>query len=78
MELWIWIGAALVSLVVIVLALAYLAAKSISLGKRVQPFIAHIAKFRKDIEQYPEALKFLTEQVAPKNPPAKGSEASND
>jgi hypothetical protein len=72
MELWIWVIAGLAALVILLLALAYLAAKLLSLGKRLQPFIADVALFRKSINQYPEAVKFLTEQATPKNSPTKG------
>jgi hypothetical protein len=78
MELWIWVIAGLAALLILVLAFAYLAAKSFSLGKRLQPFISDVALFRKSIDQYPEAVKFLTEQATAKTPPSKGPRATKD
>lgn len=78
MELWIWVMAGIAALVILVLAIAYLAAKSFSLGKRLQPFIAEIAMFRKSMDQYPEAVKFLTEQASAKESPSKGPRATKD
>jgi hypothetical protein len=78
MELWIWVIAGLAALLILVLAFAYLAAKSLSLGKRLQPFISDVALFLKSIAQYPEAVKFLTEQATAKTPPSKGPGATKD
>jgi hypothetical protein len=78
MELWIWVIAGLAALLILVLAFAYLAAKSFSLGKRLQPFISDVALFRKSIDQYPEAVKFLTEQATAKTPPSKDPRATKD
>jgi hypothetical protein len=61
MELSIWIIAGLSSLIILILAFVYLAAKSVSLGKRLKPFMADVALFRKSVQQYPEAVKFLSE-----------------
>ena len=72
MELWIWFIAGVTALVILALAFAYLAAKSLSLGKRLHPFIGDVALFRKSIDQYPEAVKFLTEQATAKKPQTKG------
>jgi hypothetical protein len=72
MELWIWVIAGITALVILVIAFAYLAAKSFSLGKRLQPFIADFASFRKSMDQYPEASKFLSEQATAKNSVSRG------
>jgi len=78
MELWIWLIAGSSALLILVLAFAYLAAKSFSLGKRLKSFISDVALFRKSIDQYPEAVKFLTEQATAKKPPTKGPETTKD
>jgi hypothetical protein len=78
MELWIWVIAGITALVILVIAFTYLAAKSFSLGKRLQPFIADIASFRRSMDQYPEAVKFLTDQASARESPSKGPRATKD
>lgn len=78
MELWIWIIAGITGLVIIVSALSYLAVKSLSLGKKLQPFIGDLVVFRKNAERYPEAVSFLNQLTQGENSPVKGPENGKD
>jgi hypothetical protein len=78
MELLIWIIAGLAGLVITVLALSYLAVKSIALGKKLQPFVGDLVVFRKNVERYPEAVSFLNQLTQGEKSPVKGPETGKD
>jgi hypothetical protein len=69
MELWLWIFALVLSLAVLVIAAAFLAAKAISLLKRLKPFSLVIAQLRSSIEHNSEAVKFFSGQIAADSDP---------
>jgi hypothetical protein len=71
MELWIWLTAIGSGLLVLILALAWLVSRGVVLAKKLKPFADHVVRFRKDAEQYPEAVKFYAELARAEDTPAK-------
>ena len=61
MELWIWLVAIGLGLVTLILAFARLSISGVKLARRVNPFANRIARFQKDAELYPEAVKFYSD-----------------
>lgn len=75
MEIWVWLIAIGVGLIILLLALLWLGSRGIVLAKKLKPFADHLAKFQKDAESYPEAVKFYSDLTKPRQPPSKGSRA---
>jgi hypothetical protein len=71
MELWIWLTAFGLGLLISILALGWLASRAIILLKKLKPFSDRVAQFNKAAEQYPEAVKFYSELAQPEQTPAK-------
>jgi hypothetical protein len=71
MELWIWLTAFGLGLLISILALAWLASRGITLFKKLKPFTDRVVQFNKDAEQYPEAVKFYAELAQPDQTSAK-------
>jgi hypothetical protein len=71
MELWIWLTAFGLGLLISILALAWLASRAIILFKKLKPFSDRVAQFNKDAEQYPEAVKFYSGLAQPEQTPTK-------
>jgi hypothetical protein len=75
MELWIWLTAFGLGLLIPILALTWLASRGVILLKKLKPFADQVAKFSKDAKQYPEAVKFYSELAQPEQTPAKKLES---
>jgi hypothetical protein len=71
MELWIWLTAFGLGLLISIMALALLTSRAIILLKKLKPFSDRLAQFNKAAEQYPEAVKFYSELAQPEQTPAK-------
>jgi hypothetical protein len=71
MELWIWLTAFGLGLLISIMALALLASRAIILLKKLKPFSDRVAQFNKAAEQYPEAVRFYSELAQPEQTPAK-------
>ena len=71
MELWIWLVAIGLGLVTLILAFARLSISGVKLARRLNPFANHLAKFQKDAELYPEAVKFYSDLAKTQETPAK-------
>ena len=71
MELWIWLTAFGLGLLIPILALTWLASRGVILLKKLKPFADRVAKFSKDAQQYPEAVKFYSELAQPDQTSAK-------
>jgi hypothetical protein len=71
MELWIWLTAFGLGLLISIMALALLASRAIILFKKLKPFSDRVVQFNKDAQQYPEAVKFYTELAQPDQTSAK-------
>jgi hypothetical protein len=71
LELWIWLVAIGLGLVTLILAFARLSISGVKLARRVNPFANRIARFQKDAELYPEAVKFYSDLAKPQETPAK-------
>ena len=71
MELWIWLTALGLGLLIPILALTWLASRGVILLNKLRPFADQVAKFSKDAQQYPEAVKFYSELAQPEQTPAK-------
>ena len=71
MELWIWLTAFGLGLLISIMALALLTSRAIILLKKLKPFSDRVAQFNKAAEQYPEAVKFYSELAQPEQTPAK-------
>jgi hypothetical protein len=71
MELWIWLTAFGLGLLISILALAWLASRGITLFKKLKPFSDRLAHFNIAAEQYPEAVKFFSELAQPDQTSAK-------
>ena len=76
MELWIWLTAFGLGLLIPILALTWLASRGVILLKKLKPFADRVAKFSKDAQQYPEAVKFYSELAQPEQTPAKKPQKS--
>jgi hypothetical protein len=71
LELWIWLVAIGLGLVTLILAFARLSISGVKLARRLNPFANHLAKFQKDAELYPEAVKFYSDLAKTQETPAK-------
>jgi hypothetical protein len=71
MEPAIWLVALGLSLITLVLALVLLLSRGISLAKKLKPFANRIARFRKDAQLYPEAVRLFTDLAKAQQTPAK-------
>ena len=71
MELWIWLVAIGLGLVTLILAFARLSLSGVKLARRLNPFANRIARFQKDAELYPEAVKFYSHLAKTQETPAK-------
>jgi hypothetical protein len=71
MELWIWISALGLGLLVLLLAFIWLASRGLILAKKLKPFSDHLVKFHKDAKLYPEAVKFYSDLAKSEETPAK-------
>ena len=71
MELWIWLVAIGLGLVTLILAFARLSLSGVKLARRLNPFANHLARFQKDAELYPEAVKFYSDLAKTQETPAK-------
>jgi hypothetical protein len=73
MELWIWVVAAVASLLIFGLALLWLGSRAIISAKKLKPFADELARIQKSIDQYPEAVEFYSNLTRssdkPKNKP---------
>ena len=70
MELWIWLVAIGLGLVTLILAFARLSLSGVKLARRLNPFANRIARFQKDAELYPEAVKFYSDLAKSQETPA--------
>lgn len=71
MELWIWLAAVGLGLLVLILAVAWAVSRGVILAKKLKPFSDHLAKFNKDAELYPEAVRFYSDLAKSQEAPAK-------
>ena len=71
MELWIWLVAIGLGLVTLILAFARLSVSGLKLAKKLNPFANRVARFQKDTELYPEAVKFYSDLARTQQTPAK-------
>ncbi len=71
MELWIWLVAIGLGLVTLILAFARLSLSGVKLAKKLGPFSNRLARFQKDAELYPEAVKFYSDLEGTQETPAK-------
>ncbi|GEM_PF-1952931 len=61
MELWIWLVALGLGLITLIIAFARLSISGVKLAKKLGPFANRFARFQKDAERYPEAVKFYSD-----------------
>ena len=78
MELWIWLVAIGLGLVTLILAFARLSISGVKLARRLNPFANHLARFQKDAELYPEAVKFYSDLAKTQETPAKKRRTTKD
>jgi hypothetical protein len=71
LELWIWLAAIGLGLVTLILAFARLSISGVRLARKLNPFANRIARFQKDAELYPEAVKFYSDLAKTQETPAK-------
>lgn len=71
MELWIWLVAIGLGLATLILAFARLSISGVKLAKKLNPFANRVARFQKDTELYPEAVKFYSDLAKTQQTPAK-------
>ena len=71
MELWIWLVAIGLGFVTLIIAFARLSLSGVKLARRLNPFANHLARFQKDAELYPEAVKFYSDLAKTQETPAK-------
>lgn len=71
LELLIWLVALGLGLIVLILAFARLSISGVKLARRLNPFANHLARFQKDAELYPEAVKFYSDLAKTQETPAK-------
>ena len=78
MELWIWLVAIGLGLGTLILAFARLSISGVKLARRLNPFANHLARFQKDAELYPEAVKFYSDLAKTQETPAKKPRSTKD
>ena len=78
MELWIWLVAIGLGLVTLILAFARLSISGVKLARRLNPFANNLARFQKDAELYPEAVKFYSDLAKTQETPAKKRRTTKD
>ena len=78
MELWIWLVAIGLGLGTLILAFARLSISGVKLARRLNPFANHLARFQKDAELYPEAVKFYSDLAKTQETPAKKRRTTKD
>ncbi len=78
MELWIWLVAIGLGLVTLILAFGRLSISGVKLARRLNPFANHLARFQKDAELYPEAVKFYSDLAKTQETPAKKRRTTKD
>ena len=71
LELLIWLVALGLGLIILILAFARLSISGVKLAKKLGPFTNRIARFQKDAELYPEAVKFYSDLAKTQETPAK-------
>jgi hypothetical protein len=71
LELWIWLVAIGLGLVTLILAFARLSLSGVKLARKLNPFANRLARFQKDAELYPEAVKFYSDLAKTQETPAK-------
>jgi hypothetical protein len=71
LELWIWLVAIGLGLVTLILAFARLSLSGVKLARKLNPFANRLARFQKDAELYPEAVKFYSDLAKSQETPAK-------
>jgi hypothetical protein len=71
LELWIWLVAIGLGFVTLIIAFARLSLSGVKLARRLNPFANHLARFQKDAELYPEAVKFYSDMAKTQETPAK-------
>ena len=71
LELLIWLVALGLGLIILILAFARLSISGVKLARRLNPFANHLARFQKDAELYPEAVKFYSDLAKTQETPAK-------
>ena len=71
MELWIWLVAIGLGLGTLILAFARLSISGVKLARKLNPFANRIARFQKDAELYPGAVKFYSDLAKSQGTPAK-------
>lgn len=74
MELWIWLVAIGLGLVTLILAFARLSLSGVKLARRLNPFANRLARFQKDAELYPEAVKFYSDLAKTQETPPRSLE----
>ena len=78
MELWIWLVAIGLGLGTLILAFARLSISGVKLARRLNPFANNLARFQKDAELYPEAVKFYSDLAKTQETPAKKRRTTKD
>jgi hypothetical protein len=73
MEFWTWFIALAAGLMILTIALIWAVSRAVVLGKKLRPFAAEVANFKKSAEQYPEAVEFYRNLAQSQEKPAKTS-----
>jgi len=76
-ELWIWLVALGLGLITLILAFVSLTISGVKLAKKLGPFSNRLARFQKDAELYPEAVKFYSDLAKTQGPQPRSLEAPN-
>lgn len=71
MELWIWLAAFAIGVLISILAMAWLAARGVILLKKLRPFAEHLVNFQKQARLYPEAVKLFSDLAQTQQTPAR-------
>ena len=78
MELWIWVAAIGLGLLIMVFSIVWLGSRGVKVARKLKPFAEHWARFQKQAELYPEAVKFYSDLAkSPETPPKKSRGAKD-
>lgn len=71
MELWIWLAAFGIGLLISIMAMAWSAARGVILMKKLRPFAEHLVNFQIQARLYPEAVKLFSDLAQTQQTPAR-------
>lgn len=67
MELWIWVIALSLGVLIPLIAITFVATKALHLGKKISPLATDVKLLQQALKDNPEAVRFFTEAAKSPN-----------